>query len=51
MGWALFGKYSYVTGGKLPLPLKSLVYNQCVLPLMTYGAKTGSLAEVPLKKA
>lgn len=40
-GWSCFGRYkSILCDNKLPMTLKRRVYNQCVLPTMTYGAET-----------
>lgn len=38
LGWRAFSKHSDVMNSKLPLSLKIKVYNQCILPVMTYGA-------------
>ncbi len=40
MGWSAFGKQSLVMNSNLPLSLKREVYNQCILPVLTYGAET-----------
>lgn len=46
MGWGAFGKHSQIVKSKLPLSLKRTVYNQCVLPVMTYGAETWHLTKL-----
>ena len=38
------------TGRHLPMSLKRKVFNQCVLPAMTYGCQTWSLTKVLVKK-
>lgn len=43
--WAAFGRNSDILNSKLPLSLKKLVYNQRVLPVMTYGAETWGLTK------
>lgn len=35
-GWAEFGKNSDILSSTLPLSLKKMVCNQCVLPVMAY---------------
>ncbi len=43
MGWSAFGKQNLVMNSNLPLSLKRKVYNQCILPVPTYGAETWRL--------
>ncbi|CAG9122988.1 unnamed protein product [Plutella xylostella] len=43
LGWAAFGKLRSVFTSEIPQCLKSKVFEQCVLPVMTYGAETWSL--------
>ncbi len=43
MGWSAFGKQNLVMNSKLQLSLKRKVYNQCILPVLTYGAETWRL--------
>ena len=45
MGWSAFGKQSSVMKSNLPIALKRKVYNQCILPVMTYGSETWSLTK------
>ncbi len=45
MGWSAFGKKNLVINSNLPLSLKRNVYNQCVLPLITYGSQTWRLTK------
>ena len=50
-GWSVFGKYRKIFLDRhLPLSLKRKVFNQCVLPAMTYGRQTWSLAKALVKK-
>ena len=42
-GWQTFGRYSHFMKGNLPLCLKKKVYDQCILPSMTYASETWSL--------
>ncbi|MGH0163180.1 UNVERIFIED_CONTAM: hypothetical protein FKN15_055638 [Acipenser sinensis] len=50
MGWSAFGRLSMVLKGKLPLCLKRKVFNQCVLPVLTYGCETWTLNAKMTKK-
>ncbi|PZC74016.1 hypothetical protein B5X24_HaOG208430 [Helicoverpa armigera] len=43
LGWAAFGKLRNVFSSDIPQYLKTKVFNQCVLPVMTYGTETWSL--------
>ncbi|XP_064073992.1 uncharacterized protein LOC135193837 [Vanessa tameamea] len=43
LDWAAFGKLRGVFTSKIPQCLKTKVYEQCVLPVITYGVKTWSL--------
>ncbi len=40
MGWSAFGEQNLLRNRNLPLSLKRKVYNQCILPFLTYGSKT-----------
>ena len=40
LGWSAFGRQNNILRGSLPLCLKRKVFNQCVLPVMTYGSET-----------
>ena len=42
-GWTAFAKHRHIFKGNFGTGLKSQVYNSCVLPAMTYGAKTWAL--------
>ena len=50
MGWSAFGKQSSVMKSNLPISLKRKVYNQCILPVLTYGSETWSLTKVLERK-
>ena len=40
-GWSCFGRFKDILcDKKLPMTLRRRMYNQCVLPTMTYGAQT-----------
>ncbi|CAH2266632.1 jg19819 [Pararge aegeria aegeria] len=44
LGWAAFGKLRAIFSSKIPQCLKTKVFEQCVLPVMTYyGSETWSL--------
>ncbi|RVE40262.1 hypothetical protein evm_015088, partial [Chilo suppressalis] len=43
LGWAAFRKLREVFSSPIPQCLKSKVFDQCVLPVMTYGAETWTL--------
>lgn len=49
-GWATFGMNSIIFKSKMPLHLKRKVFNQCVLPAMTYGCETWSLTKREIQK-
>jgi hypothetical protein len=42
-GWVAFGNLRRVCSSSIPQSLKTKVFNQCVLPVMTYGAETWTL--------
>ena len=40
-GWSCFGRYKDILcDTKLPMSIRRRMYNQCVIPTMTYGAET-----------
>ncbi len=45
MGWSAFGKQNLVMNSDLPLSLKRRVYNQRILPVLTYGSETWRLTK------
>ena len=50
-GWSAFGKYTEIFLDRhLPMSLKRKVFNQCVLPAMTYECQTQSLTKALVKK-
>ena len=48
--WAAFGKLSHILKSDIPMCLKRKVYNQCVLPVLTYGAETSTLTKKTVNK-
>ncbi|KAJ2938424.1 hypothetical protein O0L34_g12865 [Tuta absoluta] len=50
LGWAAFGKLKDVFKSQIPQNLKTRVFNQCVLPTLTYGAETWTLTRESLHK-
>lgn len=50
LGWVAFGKLRNALRGKLPICLKRKVFNQCVLPVMIYGAETLTLTRKSINK-
>ena len=50
-GWSVFGKHREIfPDGHLPMSLKRKIFNQCVLPAMTFGCQTWSLGKALVKK-
>ena len=50
-GWSVFGKYREIFLDRhLPMSLERKVFNQFVLPAMTYGCQTWSLTKALVKK-
>ncbi len=45
MGWSAIAQQNIVMNISLPLSLKRKVYNQCILPVLTYGSKTWRLTK------
>ncbi|GFS28002.1 endonuclease-reverse transcriptase [Elysia marginata] len=46
-GWSCFGRNREIFLDKnMPLSLKKQVYDQCILPTMTYGCQTWSLTKI-----
>ncbi|KAI5737947.1 hypothetical protein M8J77_001036 [Diaphorina citri] len=50
IGWATFGKNNIIFKSKMPLHLKRKVFDQCVLPAITYGCETWSLTKRAMQK-
>ena len=45
-GWSCFGRHKDILCNRnIPMSLRRKVYNQCVLPTMTYGSETWSLTK------
>ena len=50
-GWSCFGKNREIfQDDKMPLSLKRQVFDQCVLPTMTYGCQTWSLTKATTQR-
>jgi hypothetical protein len=43
LGWTAFGELRQVFSSLTPQSLKTKVFNQCALPVMTYGAEMWTL--------
>ena len=39
-GWNVFRKHAKDLKGNLPFSLKRGIFNECILPVMTYGCET-----------
>ena len=50
LSWAAYGKLGDVFKSNLPICLKRKVFNQCILPVMTYGAETLTLTVTSARK-
>lgn len=48
--WAAFGNLRHILKSNLPICLKRKVFNQCVLPVLTYGAETLTLTKKAVQK-
>ena len=44
LGWRQYGKLSNIMRGDIPICLKRKVFNQCIIPVMVYGAETWTLS-------
>ena len=40
LGWMAFGKLGHILRSELPMCLKRKVFNQCIIPTMTYASET-----------
>ncbi|HEG7136645.1 TPA: hypothetical protein SFG11_002777, partial [Staphylococcus aureus] len=40
LGWSAFGRNAHILKSKMPMALKRKVFNQCILPVLTYGSET-----------
>jgi len=45
LSWQAFGRASSIFKSKMPIQLKKRVYDQCILPTITYGAETWNLTK------
>lgn len=50
LAWAAFGKLRDVFKSDIPVYLKRKVFDQCVLPVMTYGSETLTITTATAKK-
>ncbi|CAK1584698.1 unnamed protein product [Parnassius mnemosyne] len=50
LGWAAFGKLRHIFSSGIPQNLKTRLYTQCVLPVMTYGTETWSFTAGRMRK-
>ena len=50
LGWAAFGKLRNIFSSQIPQCLKTKVFDQCVLPVMTYGTETWTLTMGLIRK-
>lgn len=50
LSWAAYGKLRNIFRSDIPVCLKRKVFNQCILPVMTYGAETLTLTVASAKK-
>ena len=50
MGWSAFGKLNSIFKSNMPLCLKRKVFDQCILPVITYGCETWSLNSKMIQK-
>ena len=51
LGWQAFGRASAIFKNKeIPTCLKRQVYNQCIIPTVTYGSETWNLTKIQTMK-
>lgn len=50
LGWAAYGKLRQVFRSSLPQHLKTRIFNQCILPILTYASETWPLTETTRHK-
>jgi hypothetical protein len=50
LSWAAFNKFRNLFISRLPLCLKKKLFNQCILPVMTYGCQTWVLTKAQLRR-
>ena len=49
-GWSAFCKLDIMRDKNVPVRLKRKAFNECMLPVMTYGCETWSLSNTQLEK-
>ena len=49
-GWNAFCKLDIMRDKNVPMRLKRKAFNECILPVMTYGCETWSLSNTQLEK-
>jgi hypothetical protein len=50
LSWAAFGKLNFIFRSNMDIRLKKKVFEQCVLPVMTYGSETLTLTRASKNK-
>ena len=50
LAWAAFGRLRDILKSDIPISLKRKAFNQCVLPVLTYGAETLTLTKLSMRK-
>ena len=50
LSWAAYGKLKHIFKSEIPLCLKRKVFDQCILPVMTYGSETSTLTKKSVNK-
>lgn len=48
--WGAFGKLKHIFKSNIPICLKRKVFDQCILPVLTYGAETLTLTKQSIDK-
>ena len=50
LGWSAFARYrSIMRNTKVKMDLKRKIFNECILPIMTYGSQTWSISNTKLQ--
>ena len=44
-GWSALGKFNDIMKNNMPVCMKRRVFDQCILPSMTYGAETWTMTK------
>ena len=50
LGWQAYGRHSSILKSKMSVELKKTIYDQCILPVITYGCETWTLNEFIVRK-